>query len=157
MNTHITKSLWTLDNFEQMGWHDCKIHAVAFGINEYEIAFDIDYIVKWISPINENGHFRFLISPATLVFKNVYDLKFDLPFADVTIDNVERENPMSPKNGAYIKELLEYDWIIDTSSGEIRFKSVGFLQYLRQEPLLVDVQSLLPAERGGISFATTSF
>ncbi len=44
----LEKSIWTDLDFENMGWHDSRIHSVAFGEN-FELIFDIDYIFKWLS------------------------------------------------------------------------------------------------------------
>ncbi len=140
-------------DYEQMTWHDCKIHAIAFGMNEYEMAFDIDYILSWVKPHKNSKSFRFTVSPATIIFKNVYDLSCDIPTTDIVIDSIERANPIKPKNAAYIDGQLEYDWIISTSNGDISFKAVGYVQYLRQAPIETNNQSLSLLERGGISFA----
>ena len=46
-NYQIEKAIWTTDDFEMMGWHDCRIHALAF-TGEWDLSFDIDYICKWV-------------------------------------------------------------------------------------------------------------
>ncbi|MBS1744988.1 MAG: hypothetical protein JST21_02335 [Bacteroidetes bacterium] len=153
IETHgLQKLEWTESNFDQMGWHDSKIYAVAFGIKEYELCFDIDYILEWINPQETEDHFKFMVVPATLVFRNVHDLKINFSLVEVTIEDIYRDNPVQPKNYVHIKEENEYDWIIETNNGEVSFKSVGFNQYARQKPRLLDNQSIDFVERGGISF-----
>ncbi|MDD2793081.1 MAG: hypothetical protein PHD73_07875 [Sediminibacterium sp.] len=156
-NSELRKTEWTEKDFEQMVWHDCKIHAIAFGMNEYELAFDIDYILSWMTPHENSKSFRFSVSPATLIFKNVYELSCDIPSVDIAIDSIERANPVKPKNAAYIGDHLEYDWVITTSNGDISFKAVGYVQYLRQAPIETNTQSLSLLERGGISFSNTPY
>ncbi len=38
------KSLWTQDDFEQMCWHDCRLHGICqvddFHPHEHEVRFD---------------------------------------------------------------------------------------------------------------------
>ena len=72
----LEKSLWTETDFEEMGWHDATIHAIATPNSEFEIAFDIDYILKWVDPAEDQTHFRYWVSPATLVFWNLLILSY---------------------------------------------------------------------------------
>jgi len=146
----LEKTLWTETDFEIMSWHDCPIHALSFG-KEYKFLFDIDYIFKWVLTKNKR-HFKFWISPCTLVFENVYDIAFESHDTTIIIDNISRENPQKPKNAEYLNIDLEYDWIIATTVGKISFKSVGFKQYVRQAPILIGMQELDLKARNGISF-----
>lgn len=148
----LEKKKWTEADFEEMGWHDNKIYAMAFGLNEYEITFDIDYILKWTNPEENETHFKFIVVPAVLVFRNVYDLNISFSLLEVTIEDIFRDNPTIPKNAAFIEEQVEYDWTIETTNGEITFKSVGYRQYAKQKPIWTDNQSIDMPERGGISF-----
>lgn len=45
----LEKYLWTEEDFNQMGWHDSNIYAIAFGEN-FEFKLDIDYIFQWVHP-----------------------------------------------------------------------------------------------------------
>jgi hypothetical protein len=101
--------------------------------------------------------FKFWISPCTLVFENVYDIAFESGDTTIIIDNISRENPQKPKNGEYLDKDLEYDWIVETTVGELSFKSVGFKQYVRQAPVLIGMQELDLETRNGISFNQISF
>lgn len=143
----IEKWVWTEADLQTMGWHDARIHAVAFrdkGDEGHELLFDIDYILKWIEPRENEQFFSFQVSPATLVFEWVWDLEFDTGsyIGGLQIDGIKREesdNPRSPK------------WTVDCQEGEITFRSSGFRQYLRTEPIWGG-QELDPATRG-YSFA----
>lgn len=154
---NLDKWIWTTDDFEKMGWHDCKIHAVAFDEFNYKLLFDIDYIFKWGGP-EDDGYYRFWISPVTLIFENVYDIDINLGFGLGTIiEDLERINPSKPHNSDYIKKDIEWEWIIETQNGRISFKSVGYTQYVRKVPVYKNVQEIGFEERGGYSFAVENF
>lgn len=146
------KLVWTEDDFDQMGWHDNKIYAMAFGIDEHEIRFDIDYILEWIQPKEGETYFKFVVVPATIIFRNVYDLKVNFGLLNIIIEDIYKDSPIQPKNVGFIKEQVEYNWTIDTNNGEITFKSVGYKQYARRQPQLIDQQSIDTIQRGGICF-----
>jgi len=146
------KDVWTTDDFEQMEWHDNKIYAVAFGINEHKIAIDLDYILEWKGPEGGKAHYEFLIAPATLVFTNVHDISINLLSPNPIVDEIHRTILGKPKNSGFIEEQIEYEWTIETTEGEITFKSVGFIQSLKGDPKMLDRQSIGSSERGGISF-----
>lgn len=152
----LEKYLWTEEDFDQMGWHDSNVYAIAFGEN-FELKLDIDYIFQWVHPKENERHFSFWISPCTLIFENVWDLKFNLQTSteiELEIDDIRRENPQQTKNAAYLIKTTEYDWIIETHQGMISFKAVGYRQYVRRKPIFIDSQMIGLSERGGVSFET---
>ena len=112
---------------------------------------DIDYIFKWVLSKNKK-RYQFLMAPCTLIFENVYNIQFESDHTTIIIDNVSRENPQLPKNAAHIGREVEFNWIIETTVGEIDFISVGYKQYVRSAPILVNTQELALNSRGGISF-----
>lgn len=143
------KRLFDDSDFETMDWHDNKIHAVSFDAKLYRLLLDIDYIVEWKAVGNR---YEFKVAPATLIFENVYDLNLS-PFGlAMTITGVIKENPGQPVNARFVDNKLQYDWTIILTDGEIGFKSIGFQQYLRKEPVLGNAYLELE-ERGGISFS----
>ncbi|MEM6321541.1 MAG: hypothetical protein AAF960_28035 [Bacteroidota bacterium] len=144
------KKIWKTNDFSNMSWHDNKIHAVAFLDDAFELMFDIDYIMKWIEPKGKKSSYSFEVVPATLIFKNVWDLEFNLESSLSTdIQEIQRQNPKKPKNIDHIKEDLEYDWLIETINGEISFKSTGFQQYSKKKVFIQTEQSISLDERGG--------
>jgi hypothetical protein len=146
------KSVWTEDDFHEMGWHDTAIHAIAFPAEAFEIAFDIDYIFKWIKPAEGEKSYRFWISPATLVFWNVIELSIDLsPQEIITLQSIDRRDPGTPRNAEYIERDTDWRWTIDGHHGEITFRACGFNQFTRLAPLLSNRQILSDGERGGFS------
>ena len=156
-NFKLEKKIWTDTDFDIMGWHDCKVYAISFFDGaSFELALDIDYIFKWIKPNDNDTYFKFWVAPATLVFKNVHDLNINLDSIDFKIDEIVRSNPIRPKNADYVGDVFEYDWTVETSSGVLTFKSIGYLQIIRQNPNLSDHQFVDIKERGGVSFERTS-
>jgi hypothetical protein len=149
------KRILNIKDFDKIEWHDCKIYGFVFDDVTYQFYIDIDFIVEWIEPINENEGFKFRIAPATLVFKNVWDVVFEIETnLSLDIDNVSMVNPHYPKNNEILPEIFEYDWTLTLQQGEISFKSIGFELYMRKSPELRPLQSLGLNERGGISFST---
>jgi len=55
---------WTEADFERLSWHDCHVWGIEFRVgtpdeNDWtsDLAFDIDYIVEWVS--GSDGRVRF--------------------------------------------------------------------------------------------------
>jgi len=144
---------WDEIDFEKMGWHDCHIHSIAFFPDQYEIAFDIDYIFKWVHPKGDETNFKFWISPATLVFQNVYDMDFDIQTSGgLEIDTITRDNQKTPRNVEFLDKNTEWQWNIECHEGVISFVSIGYSMHVRKPPILSSKQILDRKERGGISF-----
>lgn len=148
----LEKWLWSEADFENMGWHDSRIYALAFSPDTYELLLDIDYIFKWVSPEPGETYFQFWVAPATLVFQNVHEVKFDISTTTgLEIDGITRQEPRAPHNAAYIEHDVEWAWTIDCQQGDIRLWSVGYKQYIRSSPQFGKQQLGLTA-RGGYSF-----
>ena len=149
----LEKWVWTESDFEQMGWHDARIHAIAFLPDSFEFVLDIDYILRWVRPGESETHYKFWVAPATLVFDNVHDLRIDLePYAGVEIQDIRREDPQEPKNAEYVGRDTEWRWVIEAQEGEISLRAAGYKQYFRSEPVFGSQQSLDVGIRGGFSF-----
>lgn len=149
----LEKDLWTENDYDQMGWHDATIHAVAFFPDVFEIAFDIDYIFEWIDPKPDETYFSFWVAPATLVFENVNDASIDLELYDsVQLQNIDRGESRRPRNAEYVDRDQEWEWVLDSNVGEIRIWSIGYKMYIRQRPVLTGGQVLSDDLRGGLSF-----
>lgn len=126
------KSIWTEMDFEEMGWHDSYIHAIALPSESLELVLDIDYLFKWVLD-DETNSYNFWVSPCTLYFFNVLNLKIDVDFQDsvgLDISEIKRINPRPSKNG---KTTL-WDFEIETNKGVIKFESSGFKQIVRKQP-----------------------
>jgi hypothetical protein len=146
------KLIWTEADFEQMSWHDCRVHGVAilddFNPHLHELRLDIDYIFKWVgfdTPVEQSGHW---ISPATLVFEP-QRFRVDLPGpgGDWIIEIERSGTAKCPK------------WVISLNlGGGIEVRAPGFRQYIRRPPVFVPTpnQYLETSQRGGLSFDTTA-
>lgn len=128
-----------------MGWHDSSIHSIGFPQDEPELIFDIDYIFKWV--LDEQSRvYNFWVSPCTLTFFSVGNLKFELSFDNFVglyIQDISRRNPHPSPNGA----VMMWEYVVETDRGRITFESRGFLQQVRRQPVYGNSQSLVPAER----------
>lgn len=141
----LEKSIWTEADFERMGWHDSNIYKI--GLTE-DLALDIDYILQWNESDLEGFPFTFWVSPATLVFKQVKKISFELDTAfndTFEIENIERT----------ISEN-ETVWTIITRHGDIEFTSEGFTHYIRQEPFFQYGQTVSYIERNGWTLERTT-
>ena len=149
----LEKWVWTEDDFDVMGWHDATVHAIAVIPEKFELILDIDYILQWVHPQEGETYFKFWVSPATLVFENVYDLKIDLePAAGIELQDIRRTDPRTPNNAEHIERQKDWRWTIEAHDGEITFASIGFHQYFRKKPSLGGAQNIDLETRGGFSF-----
>jgi hypothetical protein len=153
----LTKATWTDADFEDMGWHDCRIHAVSIG--EYDddtlpparMLLDLDYIVQWVDPVPFRQKFTFWITPATLVFEQAWDISGELGPLHESLEIADLHR-LDPPDGN--PDPL---WHIEGQNFELRLRAPGYTQYLRQPPHHVPRQILTSSERGGLSFAEHSF
>lgn len=155
MENYIPKPIWTEQDFEQMGWHDVNIYGFIFypvSDARTDLIFDIDYIFKWVKPSSLGQFFSFWVSPCTLKFEDIFDLKMEIDrYKGITnvldIDYLELINV----------ENDIYEWNIELHQGYISFKSSGFKQFVRQKPIFGNGQFLSLEERNGISFSEITF
>jgi hypothetical protein len=138
-----------LEEKDVESFHDCKIYALKFNDENFELLLDIDFISKCQKGINDE--YNYWVSSSTLIFRNVYDFNLTTFSLDLVIQEISKENAIKPKNNKHILDLFEYDWDIETLSGNITFKSTGFELYLRKPPILLEHQTINFVERGGIS------
>jgi hypothetical protein len=157
----IEKSIWTQNDYEKMGWHDCNIYGFAIEKNEdgftANLIFDIDYIFEWINPIAPEQYFSFRVAPCTLIFEKAFDVEMDLKTSGAEFDLMEiadlfLKNKIEEENNKFV-----YEWIIELQQGQISLKSYGFEQIVRQEPAFINKQILNFEKRGGVSFDRKSF
>lgn len=137
----IEKWIYTQENFDEMGWHDCLIYAIAFDDN---VMLDIDYIFKWVNPVNNIGGYKFWISPATMVFKNPSEFNISI-----------KTNFLNGLEIFEINRVLNNDktkYTIQTQEGDIVIETNEFEQIIRKPPILQSSQSLSEIERGKTCF-----
>ncbi len=140
------------DVFEEHSWHDNPIHG--FRIIEKancvgDLILDIDHITEWLC--SDDGEYNFKIAPADLIFEDIIDLAIFLDYgecsASITPPSIHeiRREPKEYPNG-----YKSYEWFIEInwpSNCYIKFKSPGFKQILRKQPMLSNEQIIKPSNR----------
>lgn len=141
----LEKKIWTEADFENMCWHDCRIYKLRLADN---LELDIDYILQWNKSDIEGLPFTFWVAPATLVFKKISNIQFDLDTAfdeAIEIEDIE-----------LTKTDNKHQWTIITQQGDFEFQADGFTQWFRQEPFFQFGQTISYIERFGFSLEQTT-
>lgn len=141
----LEKHIWTEADFDQMSWHDTIVYKIALA---GDLLLDIDYIHQWNEPEVMGLPYTFWLSPATLVFKDIRNLTFDIDALRrdaFEIDYISREETATGT-----------EWTIVTQAGELIFTSQGYELFIRQAPTLQYGQSIGYEERNGASFERTT-
>ena len=151
----VVKATWTESDFDEMGWHDAALHAIAIEPSTPypgRLKLDIDYIVKWERPMPPAPTFTFWLFPATLVFDQASDLVADLDLCRSTFepsfDNISRSAP---------DQHDRRTWTLQGHDFTMTLRGHGFVQYLRRRPTLYGSQRMSLEDRGGISFEEHGF
>jgi hypothetical protein len=149
----LEKYVWSESDFNSMGWHDCKIHAITYFPESRELILDIDYLFEWVKP-NEDTYYKFWISPATMVFECASEvdcnLRLDLGLEIAGIFRTESNASESTECNGFGKS---WNWEISCTSGSITLKSTGYKMFVRALPKLESEQSIAYEKRGGVSFS----
>lgn len=148
------KWVWTDADFQQISWHDSPIYAFAFLAGSNEFVLDIDYILRWVQPTQDEAHFNFGVFPATLVFENACDIKFDLKTRygiRIDIQKIDRRNPKVFEAG-FLAGTNEWHWVIEAQEGEISLDATGYKQFFRKKPFFQREQTLESDNRNRVSF-----
>ena len=133
------------DDFEDMCWHDNRVHGVKIHNPregwEYDIVFLIDHILEWIEM---DERFRFWVAPATLAFHGAHNAKIDVVLTyrqHLDIDRIEREEISSgaEKKAGYTKYLFTI--YFHNQINAITLEANGFTQSLTGVPILMNHQS----------------
>ncbi len=140
----LEKKIWTEVNFDDMGWHDCRIYKMKLA---KDIEFDIDYILQWNKPEIDGLPLTFWVAPATLVFKEVSKLEFNITTA--FHEAIEIQDIKLDKNNK------KFRWTIATQSGSLEFEAESYTQWIRQEPFFQFGQVIPYIERNGFSLEKT--
>ncbi len=138
---------------EKIHWHDNAIHGLRIleGADECmgELVLDIDFIVEWLKTGVENLSWQ--IAPADLTFHEVSDLIVTIDYAvgsaalqPMMIHEIHRDTFNSPTGHSSFIWKIEMNW---PANSAISFRSTGFTQVLRGEPVISENQWLMPSER----------
>ena len=149
-----SKLVWTEADFEEMSWHDCRLHGIGliddFDPHSHELCLDVNYILQWRRAAAGDECDGFWISPATLVFTPE---SFHIHFAGLSGSWI-----ISIDRGAMISDC--YEWLVRLNTGgSITISAPGYRQYLRRAPVFIAApdQSLETSQRGAISFDTSTY
>lgn len=132
------KKKWTNKDFLEMGWHDCRVYALRLLDESFSLTLDIDYIFGWIE---EEGFFKFHVSPCTLKFFHVSNIRMNFEYGDnllCFISDITRKNERFAPSG----KIVEFDYKIECDIGYLEFTSTGFEQDVMEDPRLIDTQDL---------------
>ena len=153
----IEKTYWTEQDFEDMGWHDSRIHGISFvsspdpDVFQTELWLDIDYVFQRVDPIPPSNLFTFWISPCTLVFHDFVEFHADLKSGQSVGGFFEIQELKVAKGGSTrIDSVLQV--ILETNFGEIAFQTSRYEQFVRASPVHSKKLNLDLKERGGVSF-----
>ncbi len=145
--------MFTTTDFDAITWHDNAIHSIRIVEGEDgcggEFILDIDFIVEWLPP--KDKKFCFRIAAADLTFHDVSDLIISVDYASataavqpMTIQEIHREVITYPNGFSSYSWKIEINW---PPNNYIVFKSKGFTQKLRMEPVISESQYLSFSER----------
>mgnify|MGYP001208824161 CR=1 FL=1 len=93
-----------------MGRQDSIIWSSFANLEKYEFFLDLDYIFKWVNSKDEDNYFKFWVSPVTMVFENVYNIKFDTESrqGNIQVANLYIENPELTLNGKFTTNMFRF-------------------------------------------------
>ena len=136
-----------------LNFHDSSLYAWGIIPKKYQLLMDIDWIME--REIQQNNS-EIKISPATLVFKNVWDININISMDnDLIIDYMKILSVNIPKNYKFLPPgTKEYSWHIELLTGSIEFRSIGFSIYQRKNSITKSNTTLTMTERNGISLKT---
>jgi hypothetical protein len=148
----LTKSLWSDADFDGMGWHDARLHAFTALSDSFEFVMDLDYITKWVHPTPPKKNFKFWVSPATLVFRDVHRVTIE-----INMQTLEALEIIHVQRTLLVEKPPDWRWSFELSAGNLFLNSSGYTQYFRRTPVFQDFQQLELLDRGGISYERTTF
>lgn len=118
---------WTQADYDQLGWHGCRIYSISFVDERFKIAIDIDYIFETETRGSDS---EFLVAPALMEFSDVSDLKIRIDSESVMgatiLEMTLRRAGLSP-NGKV--EMYKADISMDI--GTVKFATSGFEMLLK--------------------------
>ena len=140
MNLPNTKSVFSVSDFETLGFHDCHVHGIRWDSSAYALVLDLDYIVQWTE---KNGSFEFLVAPAQIRFDYSAEVKVSLDWSNLAmecqIQDIHKRDRRQNPNGSEC-----YLWEIEftTPSGSIELWANDFELKFLAEPESSKTQKL---------------
>ena len=130
--------------------HDTYIYGLGFNSKKHELYFDVDMIK---GSIKKDNQYLFRICPATIVFKNVWDITLDISTDDdIVVSQVQTVYCGIPRNEEYIDCKKEYEVNIECLQGNISFKTIGGNIVQKGEEEVLDTLKIGISSKRPISF-----
>lgn len=153
----VDKIIWTHEDYDRMNvFHDCIIFGMGLRDYGHGLMFDIDYLFHSPAPAQADGPVKMWISPATLIFTDVADIRVrdvhvdaNTPWPSI-MELTKTDMPAEREDTNNSSRL--WQWTMKLDHGEIAFLASGYSMYLRSAPVLSDGQSLDIEWRGGVCF-----
>ena len=137
------KDRCTSADMGQLGFHDCRVSGIRWDASRFEVAFDLDYIVEWVAPMDGDGSYRFWISPAELRFANVDDVRIELEWSSLALQCSVRD---LHRRGKRITPSGEDQWCweleLSEPEGRIVLWATDFELNIHAAPTLCATQEL---------------
>ncbi len=132
------KSVYSIEDLESLGFHDCYVHGVRWG--DHSLMLDLDYILQWTE---NSGAYNFWVAPAELRFEYVSEAKLFLDWdqsgMECQIHGLYRRDHRLAFNGSHA-----YRWEIEFTrpQGSVNFWSASFKLSIQAAPVLREVPYL---------------
>jgi hypothetical protein len=127
----------------ECGFHDCRVHGFQWHRTQGLFVVHLQYIVRWIAPIEHSENYKFEIAEAELVFRGASQvvISFDWSRCEnmVQIDDLVKIESRPAQSG-----VREHQYRIDFSNPHafVTVWSTGFDVKLLHDPILCDCQYL---------------
>ncbi|TWT29144.1 hypothetical protein KOR42_55650 [Thalassoglobus neptunius] len=132
MNLPNGKSVYSVADFETLGFHNCHVHGIRWDSSAYALILDLDYILQWIE---KGGSFEFVVAPAEIRFEYSAEVKVSLDWSNLAmecqIQDIHRRDHKRNPNGTEC-----YLWEIEfaTPSGAMELWATDFELKILAEP-----------------------
>lgn len=126
-------------------FHDCHIQGLHW--KQWTFSIDLNYILEWILPKDDSSGYRFLISAARLVFRDVDELSVSMDWAgtplDSEIDALRILNSRTTPNG---RTERHYEIEFSDPQGVISLWSTGYEVALLHEPVNSEMTTIATSD-----------
>lgn len=125
-------TVFYLNDFDDLGFHDCYVHGLRWVGQSHAFIVDLDYIVQWVE---KKGKYCFLVARAEAKFSPATDLKISLDWRRLPLEG-QIQDIVREHSGANQHKNDCYLWTINFSvpSGYITFESPHFELKILSEP-----------------------
>ncbi len=122
-----------------MGWHDSRLYQLKFPDEDCNFVLYLDYIFKWEE--QNDGFFKFWVSPCKMTFHNVIDADINISFRKsigIDIIDIKRKKIGLTPNG----KMIDWKFLIETDKGNIGLVATDFEMKVISQPIFTSSQSI---------------